>query len=74
LTDIDAIKEEVKKARAISVARKLESQGDWFAFWMGRQDAYSEVLALIEGDEKARAFHTIATPENLKLAKEKGFL
>lgn len=67
------IEKELKKAIAISIARKLEAKGDWWALWLGRQEAYEEILALIQGDMTSYACHTIVTSSNLELAKEKGF-
>jgi len=74
MLDIEKTIGEIEKMMGIAIARKIGARGNWWAFWFGRLEAYEEVLALLQGNDRAYMHYTIMSPKNLELAKTKGFL
>ena len=68
------VRANLTKAILISLCRRVEAQGDWWAYWLGRSEAYLEIEALLKSDKLAYLCHTIVSENNLKLVKEKGLI
>jgi len=73
-SQIEEVAKEIERSMNISMARHWKDVGDWKWYWLGREEAYRDVLGLIQGNEDKRLNARIDIPANIQIAKEMGFL